>query len=163
MEQAFGRLTIPCAGIRAGWFMENFIGSIDAARQTGTLQSFIHPIDLAIPMIAASDIGKLAAELLTTEWTTHRIIELEGPCKYSAKDVAMILSYHFKQNIEASAIPENDYAATYESFGFTPEAADLMAEMNRAFNSRWIDFTGKEVEIITGSTLLEDVLRNYIQ
>lgn len=162
MEQAFEQLSMPSAAIRAGWFMENFAGSIANAHKTGKLHSFINPAELAIPMIATIDIAKLAADLLVSEWPGRRVIELEGPCKYSANDVAMVLSYHFKQDIGVFAIDENDYAAVYQSFGFTGEAATLMAEMNRGFNSGHIDFTEAGAEKAVGQTLLEDTLGTYL-
>jgi NAD(P)H dehydrogenase (quinone) len=162
MEQALGKLNTPSAGIRAAWFMENFAGGIAYAKQSGKLSSFLNPTDYTIPMIASKDIGKLAADLLLENWGRHRVVELEGPCKYSADDVAMVLSYHLKTTICAHAIPTDQYAATYQSFGFTPLAAKLMAEMNLGFNKQWIVFEGGETEHVTGETLMEDVLRDYI-
>ncbi|WP_293309077.1 NmrA family NAD(P)-binding protein [Pedobacter sp. UBA5917] len=41
MEQALTQLDIPTAGIRAGWFMENFTGSLPSAISTGNLHSFL--------------------------------------------------------------------------------------------------------------------------
>jgi NAD(P)H dehydrogenase (quinone) len=162
MEQAFSKLNIPSAGIRAAWFMENFTGSIPYVKESGKLPSFLNPTGYAIPMIASKDIGKLAADLLLQNRIGHRIVELEGPCQYSADDVAMVLSYHLKTTVSVQVIPEEQYAATYQSFGFTLPAAELMAEMNLGFNKQWIVFEGGETEHVTGETLMEDVLRDYI-
>jgi uncharacterized protein YbjT (DUF2867 family) len=162
MEQVFRQLPVPTAGIRAGWFMENFAGAIDHVKATGQLVSFLDPTDLAIPMIAAKDISRLAAALLQQDWEGHRIIELEGPCRYSADDVAQVLSYLIGKPVSAEALPSDQYAPAYRSFGASPEAAVLMSEMNRGFNSRWIDFEGAGNEHALGLTLLEDNLKNHI-
>ncbi|MVM36091.1 NAD(P)H-binding protein [Spirosoma sp. HMF4905] len=162
LEQALTRLDIPTAGIRAGWFMENFTGSIPPAIQSGLLHSFLNPTDLLIPMIAVNDIGKLAADLLAQSWTGPRIIELEGPSRYSADNVASILGYHTDRSISAVPIPGTDYEKVYSSFGFTQDASRLMAEMNDGFNRQWIVFEGSNTEHMCGETLLEDMLKAYL-
>ncbi|MGN8070131.1 NmrA family NAD(P)-binding protein [Mucilaginibacter sp. 22184] len=163
MEQALKSLDIPTVGIRAGWFMENFAGLIPSAIESGILLSFLDPTDLQIPMVAVSDIGKLAAELLTQDWSGHRIVELEGPCRYSADDVASSLSYYTGRKISAEPIPSINYENMYLSFGFTPDASRLMAEMNIGFNKKWIVFEEQNVEHISGEILLEDLLKTYIK
>jgi NAD(P)H dehydrogenase (quinone) len=162
MEQVFSNLDIPTAGIRAAWFMENFQSSIAYAKESGNLPSFLNPLDLSIPMVSAKDIGKLAASLLQETWTGHRILELSGPCNYSANDAAYILSYMLNRPVSAEAIPPDRYAASYESYGFTGAASQLMAEMNNGFNREHIIFEKAGQEQVTGNTLLEDALNCYI-
>jgi NAD(P)H dehydrogenase (quinone) len=162
MEQALQTLEIPTAGIRAAWFMENFQGSIAYAKESGKLLSFLNPVDLSIPMVSTNDIGKLAAALLDENWEGHRIVELAGPCSYSAKDVAYVLSYQLGRPVDAEAIPAEMYAASYQSFGFTEAASQMMAEMNDGFNSEHIIFEKAEREQVTGDTLLEDATNSYV-
>jgi len=161
-EQALRMLDIPTAGIRAAWFMENFQGSIAYAKESGKLPSFLNPVELSIPMVSTNDIGKLAAALLEENWEGHRILELAGPCNYSARDVAYVLSYELKRPVCAEAIPAEMYAASYKSFGFTEAASQMMAEMNNGFNCEHIIFEDAEQEQVTGDTLLEDALNSYI-
>ena len=162
MEQAFKTLDIPTASIRAAWFMENFQGSIAYAKESGKLPSFLNPLDLSIPMVSATDIGKLAADLLEENWKGHRILELSGPCSYSANDVAYVLSYRLNRPVRAEAIPAEQYATTYESFGFTSAASQLMAEMNEGFNQKHITFEKTGQEQVAGKTLLEDAINSYV-
>lgn len=162
MEQSFRQLSIPTTGIRAAWFMENFSHNLDQAWQNKRLPSFLDPTDVAIPMVATRDIGSLAAEMLQSDWTGHHNIELEGPCRYSADDVATILSGRLKRDITAFPIPAHLYEATYLSFGYTPAAAAMMAEMHNAFNSGLITFEGNGQQYLSADTLLEDALNEYI-
>jgi NAD(P)H dehydrogenase (quinone) len=162
MEQAFKTLDIPTASIRAAWFMENFQGNIAYAKESGKLPSFLNPLDLSIPMVSATDIGKLAADLLEENWKGHRILELSGPCSYSANDVAYVLSYRLNSPVRAEAIPAERYATTYESFGFTSAASQLMAEMNEGFNKEHIIFEKTGQEQVTGDTFLEDAINSYV-
>ena len=162
MEQVFQKLSVPTVGIRAGWFMENFTGSIAHAEQSGQLHSFLNPLDKFIPMIATKDIGNLAAELLQQSWAGHRVVELEGPSRYSANDVANILRDQLKRNITAQVIPAHDHQQVYQSFGASPAAAAMMAEMIAGFNNNHIVFEANDCEQATGITSLEDVLSEYI-
>jgi NAD(P)H dehydrogenase (quinone) len=162
MEQAFKALDIPTASIRAAWFMENFQGNIAYAKESGKLPAFLNPLDLSIPMVSATDIGKLAADLLAENWKGHRILELSGPCSYSANDVAYVLSYHLNRPVRAEAIPAEQYAATYESLGFTSAASQLMAEMNEGFNKQHIIFEKAGQEQVAGYTFLEDAINSYV-
>jgi uncharacterized protein YbjT (DUF2867 family) len=162
MEQALRTLNIPTAGIRAAWFMENFQDSIAYAKESGKLPSFLNPPDLAIPMVSANDIGKLAAALLEENWKGHRVLELAGPCSYSANDVAYVLSYRLNRPVIVQAIPAEMYAAFYGSFGFTDAASQMMAEMNDGFNHEHIVFEKAGQEQATGDTLLEDAINSYI-
>jgi NAD(P)H dehydrogenase (quinone) len=161
MEQVFAKLPMPTASIRAAWFMENFQGFLCHARQTGILPSFLDPTTLAIPMVASKDIGAVGAGLLMESWSGRRTIELEGPCRYSTKDVAFVLSYLAKKNIVAASIPADEHRQTYQSFGLTPVAAGLMVEMIRGFNTGHIRFEGNGCEHVEGATLLEDAIRGY--
>jgi NAD(P)H dehydrogenase (quinone) len=162
MEQAFRTLDIPTAGIRAAWFMENFRGSIAYAKESGKLLSFLNPLDLSIPMVSTNDIGKLAAALLDGNWEGRHIIELAGPCSYSAKDAAYVLSYQLGRPIDAEAIPAELYAASYQSLGFTKAASQMMAVMHDGFNSGHIIFEKPEREQVSGDTLLEDAINFYV-
>ncbi|RBQ11414.1 NmrA family NAD(P)-binding protein [Pedobacter miscanthi] len=163
MEQALTQLDIPTAGIRAGWFMENFTGSLSGAIATGNLHSFLNPTDLKVPMVAVADIGKTAAALLLQDWEGHRIIELEGPQAYSANDVAAVIGNLTGETIIASPILREDYESTYSSFGFTPNASNLMSKMNDGFNNQWIVFEKKNTEHVCGETSLEEMLGKVLQ
>jgi len=164
MEQAFGQLPMPTAAIRAAWFMENFQGLIAPARRSGQVPSLLSPPGRAIPMVATADIGQLAARTLRETWAGPRVLELGGPCAYSPHDVTTALSYLLNQPLQTTIIPPAQHAATYQSWGMTPPAATLMAEMIAGFNNGWIAFAGPETgaEPHAGPTLLEDALRQYV-
>jgi NAD(P)H dehydrogenase (quinone) len=163
MEQAFNKLSLPTASIRAAWFMENFVGQIGAVASGSPLMSFVDPASKKISMIATSDIGKLGAQLLQETWAGHRVVELEGPCTYSVADAAMILGYHLDKQVPVGLIAGAEYESAYRSFGFSDKGAKLMAEMHRGFNSDHIVFERGIREQVQGETLLEDCLAKYIR
>jgi NAD(P)H dehydrogenase (quinone) len=163
MEQTFNKLSLPSASVRAAWFMENFVGQIGPVASGSPLMSFIDPALKRIPMIAAGDIGKLGAQLLQQDWIGHRVVELEGPCTYSVADVAMVMGYHLDKEVPVRLIAEAEYESAYRPFGFSDKGAQLMAEMNRGFNSDHIVFERGIREQVQGETLLEDCLAKYIR
>ncbi len=151
-------LGLPVASIRAAWFMENFRGLIPVAREHGTLPSVISDVDRPLAMIATDDIGRLAADLLATEWPGKRIVELEGPRRYAMRDVAAELGAVLGRTVKAEVVPPEKHMGLYESAGMTPSAANLLAEMIAGFNSGWIQFEGAGAEHVRGRTELRTVL-----
>jgi len=82
-EETLRQLPVPVAFLRAGWFMENASWDVEAA-QNGVVPSFLQPLDHVIPMVSTADIGRAAAAFLQEDWNGVRVVELEGPRRYSA-------------------------------------------------------------------------------
>src|SRR6202008_1646013 len=87
MEDAFGSLPMPVAFLRAAWFMENAAWDIDSAK-SGLIQSYLQPLDRAVPMVSTDDVGRAAAALLQEPWEGKRVVEREGPQRVSPNALA---------------------------------------------------------------------------
>ncbi len=148
--------------VRAGWFMENFAGLVGTVRETGVLPSMLAPLDRAIPMIATADIGVTVADLLRSDWTGQRVIDLEGPARYSPNDVAAAFAAVLKRDVHAQLLPPSQWRAAYRSWGLTPRSAEAMAEMLDAFNSGWIAYGRDWTDTTHGVTSLNAVLENAL-
>ena len=61
--------------------MENSGWEVSAALITGVISSFLQPLDKPVPMVATTNVGHVAAELLQETWIGRRTIELEGPTR----------------------------------------------------------------------------------
>src|ERR1700678_3810007 len=90
-EAMLRTVPVPVAFLRAAWFMENASWDIESAR-SGVVHTFLQPLDHRIPMVATEDIAQTAVELLGELWKGVRIVELEGPARYSADDIAAALA-----------------------------------------------------------------------
>lgn len=156
LENIFGNLAIPVAFLRAAGFMENWNGVAVIAAEKGILPSFYSPLDRKLPMVAAADIGRAAAEALTEDWTGKRIIELYGAADYSPDDVAVAFAAVLNRDVQAVALPESDWQATIVGFGASSEAANAWCEMLRGFNSGHIIFENNGIETRKGQTTIED-------
>jgi uncharacterized protein YbjT (DUF2867 family) len=77
MENALGKVPIPVAFLRPGWFMENALWDVASARDQGVILSFLQPLDKTVPMVATADVGRIAAQLLRETWNGKRVVERE--------------------------------------------------------------------------------------
>jgi NAD(P)H dehydrogenase (quinone) len=156
-EAAFNDLPA-VTSIRAGWFMENFAGLIPQVRDTGVLPSMLAPLDRPVPMVATADIGEKVADVLAADWSGQRIIELEGPRRYTPNDVAAAFATVLGRPVKAQILPEIEWRPTYRSWGLTPCSSEAMAEMLAGFNSGLIAYRTPEATTTHGLTSLEAVL-----
>ena len=79
---------MPMTFLRPAWFMENFTWDVASARDQGVIASFLQPLDKPFPMIAAVDVGRLAAKLLQEKYQGRRVVELEAAERYTPNDIA---------------------------------------------------------------------------
>src|ERR1700688_242453 len=73
LEQATRTLPIPLAYLRAGSFMENWLGALDHVRATGEMPFFYAPLERKFPLVAARDIAVAGAKVLQESWTGERV------------------------------------------------------------------------------------------
>ncbi|HEX4125493.1 MAG TPA: NmrA family NAD(P)-binding protein, partial [Tepidisphaeraceae bacterium] len=105
-EQALRPLGLPIAAIRPAWFMENAAWDVGPARHSGEFQSFLGPLDRAIPMVATADIAQAVADVLAGRaWPDWRTIELAGPHTVSPNDIAAALGRALDKPVVARQIP----------------------------------------------------------
>ena len=153
-EQALRRQSIPAAINRAGYYMSNWVGMAEVVRENGTLPSFF-PANLSIPMVAPADLGKVAARRLMSGTNDVGIKHIEGPARYSAKDVAGVFAVIMNRKVEVLEVLQDTLEDTFRGFGFSDEAAASYACMTR----RIID--GKTMPF-DEPTLSDTSLKNYI-
>jgi NAD(P)H dehydrogenase (quinone) len=157
LEEALAALPIPTAILRPTWFMENSLWDIAPARETGTVASFLQPLDRAYSMVATADIGRVIAATLVQEWQGRRVIEIEGPQRYTQNEVASLLGDVLGRKVQAQAVPREQWEALFQSQGAAWPVPRI--EMIDGFNSGWIEFEEAGVnERVIGETPYETVL-----
>ena len=157
VETALGALPLPVAFLRAAWFMENAAGDIAAARDTGTLPSFLQPLDRGVPMVATADIGRVGAEMLGETWRGRRVVELEGPRPVAPEDIATTLSNLLGRPVRAEAVARESWEGLFRAQGMRHPGPRM--RMLDGFNAGWIAFEG---EPRRGPTDLATVLRSLV-
>ena len=160
MERELGTLDLPIAFVRAAWFMENAAWDVASARE-GVIQSFLQPIDRAIPMVATADIGATAGRLLRERWVGHRVVDLQGPTPVSPNDLAAIFGRLLGRPVSAHEVSRAEWEALFRTQGMRNPAPRM--QMLDGFNQGWLSFKGGEgVEAVTGTTTLETVVRGLL-
>lgn len=150
LENALDALPLPRAHVRAAWFMENIHRDVALAQDEGRLASYLHPLDRAIPMVATDDIGRTIAWTLMETWFGRRVIEVEGPRRYSPLDMAQALAAVLEQDVEATAVPREEWAARFRSEGMPADRTGPRIAMLDGINSGWVAFAGGTTEHVSG-------------
>lgn len=158
-EEAFRTLDLPIAFLRAAWFMENSSWDLSDAKQ-GRMNGFLQPADHLIPMIAVQDIGATVADLLHEQWQGPRVVELEGPARYSATEIAGALSLAFGHWVRLNMVPRSEWESLFRSQGATNPMPRI--QMIDGFNEGWIDFEGNGIEHRKGPTSLNDAIKQLV-
>lgn len=154
-------LQISTAIMRPAWFMENSLWDIAPARGTGVMPAFLQPLDRAYPMVATEDIGRVVARTLTQSWQGRRVVEIEGPQRYTQHDIAALLGSALQRDVQARTVPRDQWEALFQSQGTAWPAPRM--EMLDGFNSGWIDFEGSANEHVTGQTTFQTVLAELVK
>lgn len=159
IEAALRTLSIPRAFLRAGWFMENAAWDLPAAK-AGTIRTFLTPHELQVPMIATADIGNVGASLLRADWVGERIVELEGPRRYSPNDVAAGFAAALGHPVRVDGVPRAEWEAIFRAGGTRNPLPRI--RMLDGYNEGWIRFEGGKAEAAFGSTTLQSVLDDIV-
>jgi len=125
--------------LRAWYFMENTLP------QVGVIQSFgmmAGPVDaeVALPMIAAKDIGAAAAEaLLKLDFNGKQTRELQGQRNLNYNEVAKIIGEGIgKPGLAYVRLPDDQVVQALSSMGMSKNVATLIVEMANAINSGYV-------------------------
>ncbi|SDR33726.1 Uncharacterized conserved protein YbjT, contains NAD(P)-binding and DUF2867 domains [Paraburkholderia fungorum] len=160
LEEALAALadstSIPTAILRPALFMENSLWDIAPSRETGVMPAFLHPVDRKFPMVATADIGRVIAQTLEQSWQGRRVIEIEGPQRYTQQEIAALLGGVLGRAVRAQAVPRDQWDALFQAQGTAWPTPRI--EMIDALNSGWIDFEDGVNERVTGATSYQTVL-----
>ena len=160
LERALAGLALPSAILRPAWFMENSLWDIAPARDSGVMPSFLQPLDRAYPMVATADIGRVIAQTLTQSWQGRRVIEIEGPRRYTQREIAALLDDVLGRPVEVQTVPREEWEARFQAQGTQWPAPRI--EMLDGFNSGWIDFEEGVNERVIGATAYRAVLEELL-
>jgi NAD(P)H dehydrogenase (quinone) len=158
-EAMLRTVPVPVAFLRAAWFMENAAWDIESAK-SGVVHSFLQPLDHRIPMVATEDIAQTAVELLGQSWNGVRIVELEGPERYSSNDVAAALASALHTPVRNEMVPRSTWEELFRSQGMKNPLPRI--RMVDGFNEGWIDFESGQRGSRKGSTTLRAALEALV-
>jgi len=159
-EAMLRTVPVPVAFLRAAWFMENAAWDIESAK-SGVVHSFLQPLDHPIPMVATEDIAQTAVELLGESWKGVRVVELEGPERYSSNDVAAALAGALGTPVRNEMVPRSTWEELFRSQGMKNPLPRI--RMVDGFNEGWIDFESGQSGSRKAGTTLQTALQALVQ
>jgi NAD(P)H dehydrogenase (quinone) len=160
MERELERLPMPIAFLRAAWFMENSAWDVEPAVKTGVIPSFLQPLDKAFPMVATADIGRVLAEMLQDRWQGKKVVELEGPRRFTPNDTGAAFSKVLGRAVKMEVVPRAKWDAIFKAQGMTDPTPRI--RMLEGFNEGWIEFEGGQAGSVKGVIPLEAVVRELV-
>jgi uncharacterized protein YbjT (DUF2867 family) len=111
--------------------------------------------------MSTRDIGRIGAEQLIAGGSGRRILELAGPEEYSPDQAAIALGAILGKPVTAQFAPLNAVVPTYQSFGFSEEAAKLFEEMYAGFSKGTIVYE-RPTSVVRGVITLKNALRAMV-
>ena len=153
-EEKLKAQAVPVAVNRGVYYMSNWTEMLDTVRHRGKLPSFF-PEDLVIPMVAPDDLGEVAARRLLEPADRTDTIDVEGPRRYTPRDVADAFAHALGRPVDVEVIPRHAWEQTYRQLGFSPEAARSYACMTGTVLD---EQDGWPEEPVRGPTTLEDFI-----
>jgi uncharacterized protein YbjT (DUF2867 family) len=147
------------SALRACYFQDNVVMAMPAARDAGIYPSFFASPDRPIPMIAAEDVGRFAAEALLSPPSADEIVDLIGPA-CSIREVADALGAALGRPLSVVTVPEARHTEALVEAGVPLPMAEAIAEMFAAVNAGRIMPTGDRC--LLGRTPIERTIAKYV-
>jgi uncharacterized protein YbjT (DUF2867 family) len=127
--------------LRATYFQENWASVFGVAREQGILPSFLVDADRPRSMVAATDIGRTATDLLM-EPAAPPVVELKGPRDLTVREVASIVGAEIGRTVEPVYPPREAWTGILEQAGLGWAYAELLVEMYDGINAGHVRFEG---------------------
>jgi len=129
-EQLLQAQPIPVTVQRAAYYMSNWDGMVAPARQ-GVLPSMF-PEDFILPMVAPADLGRTAATLLREPPEKTGIHYVEGPQRWTIRDVAEAFADALHRPVRVEVTPRDKWVEAYRDMGFSDAGARSYVRMTGA-------------------------------
>jgi len=160
-EQKFEDEQVPVTMLRAAYFYENWIPTIDAINEKSVLPTFLNPKS-SIPMVSVKDVAATTVDLLMNPVESHRVVELAGLRDYSAQDIIDIVEQILGKQLDLLPFSKGGWEEVWGELELPDEMNDLLSETYAGLNNHKIVFSGKNVEFRRGLVTLEEVLEKWV-
>ncbi|MBK8447319.1 MAG: NAD(P)H-binding protein [Micropruina sp.] len=122
-ESLLRGLATPVAILRVAYLYSNWDGAATPARTQGEVPIMLDP-DRPLPMVAPADVGRVAARLLTREQPAEGIVHVEGPRRYTPREVAAAFAEAVGSPVATVRTPPQEWTNAFLAAGFSTEAAE---------------------------------------
>jgi uncharacterized protein YbjT (DUF2867 family) len=131
LEQALRSTGALITALRPGHFQEKVADVIDTAKEYGVFPVLAPSADSPVSMVAAADVGAIAAGSLLDPPTVSETVDIVGP-SWSERDVAALLGAALGRTLHVQVIEEPEWLATLTDAGLPLHAARSLVELHHA-------------------------------
>jgi len=159
LEGRLGESGTSLTRLRPCYYQDNIAGMLAPATTQGIYPSFL-PADVALPMVATRDVGRIAAAALADDSPATEIVDVLGP-PYSARQLSAALSSALRRLLHVVEVPPAAHVRTLTGTGMPLEMAEAVAEMMASFAAGRITPCGHRR--IVGTTPIDDVIAGILR
>lgn len=141
---------LPHVMLRNGWYTENYLASVPAARQHG---AFIGSAgEGRIASATRADYAAAAAVVLTQPVGANRIYELAGDTAYTLAELVVELNRQTAGSVKYLNLPQADFAAALVGAGLPKPFAELLADSDAGAAKGALFDDGHQLGTLIGRT-----------
>jgi uncharacterized protein YbjT (DUF2867 family) len=149
--------------LRPGYFYENFFGSLGMIKGMGVNGGATKP-DVPVVMIAATDVGDLAAKAMLDGFSGTSVRELFGPRDLTMREATGIVGKAIgKPDLPYQLFPAEGVIAGLQQAGFSAGVAKSFVEMSGALNEGRMKASQPRTPANTGSITFESFAEGFAQ
>ena len=147
VEKEIEASDVPFTILRPTNFMNNFLGYYPPDAQ-GTL--YLPWGDAKISFVAPSDVGEVAAAVLTSDAHLGKVYTPTGPDAFTASEIAATLSSAWGRQIRYVDVAESAARAGMAQAGLPDWMNDAMMELHAICKAGWVGAVTNDVKTVTG-------------
>ncbi|MFC0449039.1 SDR family oxidoreductase [Rhodococcus jostii] len=147
-EDRLAESGIDFALLRNGWYWENYLGSIPAARETGAL--FGSAGTGVVAAAARKDYAEAAAAVLLADEQSGKVYELGGDERLTYSELAEVLSVVLGKPVSYKDLPQEEYAAVLEGAGLPAPVANMLADSDAGVAVGALDTESGDLQRLIG-------------
>jgi NAD(P)H dehydrogenase (quinone) len=144
-----GATGLPVTYLAPNMYMENLLEEADTIREQGTV--FAPAGQGKVGFVAASDVAKVAAQVLTTQGHQDQTYVLTGPESLTYADVAARVSAVFARQVDYEDLPEQVAKEQMLASGLSPWQTDGTIELFDWIRNGGTDSVTSAVRDLTGA------------
>jgi NAD(P)H dehydrogenase (quinone) len=158
-EQHLATADLRTVILRNGWYHENYVPALDAARQTGSVLTSAG--DGKVASAARADFAEAAAVVLTTDEPLKPVYELGGDVAWTQDELASTISDVIGEPVTVAQVSPQDQAAALAAAGVPDYWAGFAVATDAAIRAGELEVTGGDLSTLIGrpTTPLADTLR----
>ena len=161
-EEAIRASGIPYSIMRNNWYVENYVGTIEGAKQTGAISSATN--GGKIGGVPRADLAAGHAAVLAGDGHENTIYEFAADEPWTMDDFAAALSDALGRTITHRSVSVEEQASILEAAGLGAEAAGFVAAIDANIADGALEVNGNDLSRIIGrpTTPLRDALEPLV-